>query len=125
MESDQITHTTNEKLIKEKLTHLFIGNMFECFQDGNNLYFLMEFIQGGELFTYLGNLERFPNHLARFYAAEVFIALEYLHFNHILYRDLKPENIMISNSGHIKLIDMGFAIMMNSSNKVNTKLLTV
>jgi serine/threonine protein kinase len=53
--------------------------------------------------------QRFPNHVARFYAAEVTLAFEYLHSKNIVYRDLKPENLLIDNAGHIRITDFGFA----------------
>lgn len=57
---------------------------------------------------------------AKFYAAEVLVALEMLHKNNIIYRDLKPDNIVIDRDGHIKLIDFGFAKCLSSSNKYRT-----
>src|SRR5271168_3992499 len=53
--------------------------------------------------------QRFPNPVAKFYAAEVTLALEYLHGQNIIYRDLKPENLLLDRHGHIKITDFGFA----------------
>lgn len=53
--------------------------------------------------------QRFPNAVAKFYAAEVTLALEYLHSQHIIYRDLKPENLLLDRHGHLKITDFGFA----------------
>jgi protein kinase A len=53
--------------------------------------------------------QRFPNPVAKFYAAEVTLALEYLHKNQIIYRDLKPENLLLDRHGHLKITDFGFA----------------
>jgi serine/threonine protein kinase len=69
----------------------------------------MEYVPRGELFSYLRKFRAFPSNLAKFYIAEVVLALEHLHKNNIIYRDLKPENIIIDNNGHIKLTDFGFA----------------
>ena len=55
------------------------------------------------------NLQRFMDTVAKFYAAEVALALNYLHTHDIIYRDLKPENILLTGNGHIKLADFGFA----------------
>ncbi|EPQ05950.1 Serine/threonine-protein kinase PRKX [Myotis brandtii] len=70
---------------------------------------LMEFVPGGELFSYLRTRGRFSNTAGQFYAAEIVCALDYLHGRGIVYRDLKPENILLDRDGHVKLTDFGFA----------------
>ncbi|KAI5985261.1 kinase-like domain-containing protein [Pisolithus albus] len=74
---------------------------------------VMDFVPGGELFTLLrrsgGSLQRFPEPVAKFYTAEVALALNYLHRLDIIYRDLKPENILLNGDSHIKIADFGFA----------------
>ncbi|KAJ3324599.1 camp-dependent protein kinase catalytic subunit [Boothiomyces sp. JEL0866] len=105
----QVEHTMNEKNILEQLDFPFLVKILGTFQDSNNLYLVLEYVQGGELFTYLRKSGRFPNHVARFYAAEVVMAFEYLHGKDIIYRDLKPENLLIDHLGHIKITDFGFA----------------
>ncbi|VDK48684.1 unnamed protein product [Gongylonema pulchrum] len=70
---------------------------------------LFEYVPGGELFSYLRSAQRFSNSASRFYASEIVLALEYLHSNNIVYRDLKPENLMLTENGHMKLTDFGFA----------------
>ncbi|KZO93848.1 kinase-like protein [Calocera viscosa TUFC12733] len=87
----------------------FLVNLYGTWQDRTNVYMVMEYVSGGELFTLLRKAERFPVSVARFYAAEVVLALGYLHRMDIIYRDLKPENILLTPSGHIKLTDFGFA----------------
>ena len=69
----------------------------------------MEYVQGGELFRILREQKRFSEATTKFYAAEVILALEYLHGHDIAYRDLKPENILLDSDGHVKLVDFGFA----------------
>ncbi|KAJ3114711.1 camp-dependent protein kinase catalytic subunit [Phlyctochytrium bullatum] len=105
----QVEHTVNEKNILERLRHPFLVSMLGTFQDSANIYFVLEYVQGGELFSYLRRCGRFPNHVARFYAAEVVLAFENLHSSDIIYRDLKPENLLIDAQGHIKITDFGFA----------------
>ncbi|EGF77461.1 hypothetical protein BATDEDRAFT_14121 [Batrachochytrium dendrobatidis JAM81] len=105
----QVEHTINEKTILEKLEFPFLVSLLTTFQDSANLYFILEYIHGGELFSYLRKCVRFPNHVARFYAAEVVLAFEELHSRNIIYRDLKPENLLITAQGHIKITDFGFA----------------
>lgn len=71
----------------------------------------MEFINGGELFFHLKQQGKggFDEDRARFYAAEIVLALEYLHKSGVIYRDLKPENILIDAEGHIRLTDFGLS----------------
>ena len=70
--------------------------------------------RGGELFKYLSEAKRFDEERARFYAAQIIIALGYLHSSRIIYRDLKPENILINDDGDIQLADFGLAKVRNS-----------
>lgn len=70
---------------------------------------LMEYVNGGELFSYLRSRGRFSNNTGLFYSAEIVCAIEYLHSKEIVYRDLKPENILLDSEGHIRLTDFGFA----------------
>ena len=74
-----------------------------------NIYMIMEYIVGGELFTYLRRMGRFETELARFYAAQIVLALEHLHRMDIIYRDLKPENLLINRDGYLTITDFGFA----------------
>ena len=70
---------------------------------------LMEYVPGGELFSYLRNYGRFNNSMANFYASEIVCALDYLHSRTVVYRDLKPENLLLDREGHLKITDFGFA----------------
>ncbi|KAI8085001.1 camp-dependent protein kinase 2 [Halteromyces radiatus] len=105
----QVEHTNNEKHILESVAHPFLVNMWGTFQDSINLYMVMDYVPGGELFSILRRSQRFPDHVAKFYAAEVVLAIEYLHSKDIIYRDLKPENLLLDAQGHIKITDFGFA----------------
>lgn len=69
----------------------------------------MEFINGGELFWHINESGKFSEDRARFYAAELILALEYLHGKGIVYRDMKPENVLIDKEGHVKLTDFGLS----------------
>lgn len=70
---------------------------------------MLELCQYSDLYSLLKSNFHFDEPLARFYAANVFLALEYLHANMIVFRDLKPENVLIAANGYLKLIDFGFA----------------
>ena len=105
----QVEHTNDERLMLSIVTHPFIIRMWGTFQDAQQIFMIMDYIEGGELFSLLRKSQRFPNPVAKFYAAEVCLALEYLHSKDIIYRDLKPENILLDKNGHIKITDFGFA----------------
>lgn len=105
----QIEHVKNEKEILAQISHPFIVNMMWAYHDNTYLYMLLEFVPGGELFSYLRNYGRFNNTWSNFYACEIVCALEYLHGKNIVYRDLKPENLLLDREGHLKITDFGFA----------------
>ena len=105
----QVEHTNDERLMLSVVSHPFLIRMWGTFQDSRQVFMVMDFIEGGELFSLLRKSQRFPNPVAKFYAAEVCLALEYLHSKDIIYRDLKPENILLDKNGHIKMTDFGFA----------------
>lgn len=109
IQTKQVEHVKSEKNILQAISHPFIVNLIGAFQDEKRLYMLMEFVNGGELFSYLRNERRLCNDHARFYAAEIVLAFEYLHDLRIIYRDLKPENLLLDNQGHIKMTDFGFS----------------
>jgi len=105
----QVEHIKNEKAILYKINHPFIVVMYLAFQDPMNLYMVLEFIVGGELFTHLRRMNKFSNDHTRHYAGQIQLALQYLHQLTIAYRDLKPENLLLDREGNIKITDFGFA----------------
>jgi serine/threonine protein kinase len=98
-----------ERTILEKLNHPFIVKLHFAFQTPERLYFVIDFLNGGELFFHLRKEHRFNEDRTRFYASEILLALECLHKNGIVYRDLKPENVILDSEGHIKLTDFGLS----------------
>ena len=80
-----------------------------AFQSPERLYFVMDFLNGGELFYHLRREILFSEKRTKFYAAEIVLALECLHKNGVIYRDLKPENVLLDSDGHIKLTDFGLS----------------
>lgn len=104
-------HINNERAILDTVSHPFLVNMYDTFQDDTHLFIVMEYVQGGELFRILRRQKKFDQDTTRFYAAEVILALEYMHELDIAYRDIKPENILLDAEGHIKIVDFGFAKM--------------
>ncbi|KAI9193444.1 camp-dependent protein kinase [Polychytrium aggregatum] len=105
----QVEHINSEKTILSEINFPFIVNLLCTFQDETNLYMLLEYVVGGELFSHLRKAGRFSNDMTRFYTAEIILAIEYMHSLDIIYRDLKPENLLLDDKGHIKITDFGFA----------------
>jgi len=109
LRTKQAEHIIAEKNILSSLMHPFIVNMYATFQDDVSLFFVLEYVIGGEFFTHLRKANRFPNDTARHFAASVVLAFEHLHSQNIIYRDLKPENLLLDKTGQLKICDFGFA----------------
>uniref|UniRef100_A0A667XF76 Serum/glucocorticoid regulated kinase family member 3 n=1 Tax=Myripristis murdjan TaxID=586833 RepID=A0A667XF76_9TELE len=94
-------------VLLKNVKHPFLVGLHYSFQTTDKLYFVLDFINGGELFFHLQKERTFPEPRAKFYIAEMASALGYLHSLNIVYRDLKPENILLDHEGHIILTDFG------------------
>lgn len=105
----QVEHINNERSILNSVNNPFIVKLYRSFQDDRNLYMLLDYAPGGELFSHLRRAGKFSNDTTRFFASEIVHALEYLHSLDIVYRDLKPENLLLDLQGHVKITDFGFA----------------
>ncbi|OGE58387.1 hypothetical protein PENARI_c001G11572 [Penicillium arizonense] len=109
IENDEVESTKSEKrvfLIANKERHPFLLNLHACFQTETRVYFVMEYISGGDLMLHIQR-GQFGLKRAQFYAAEVCLALKYFHENGVIYRDLKLDNILLTLDGHIKIADYG------------------
>ncbi|XKL65662.1 hypothetical protein PGB90_009082 [Kerria lacca] len=101
-------HVMNERdILIENQKHPFVTSLYYSFQTKNELFLAMEYISGGELFYYIQHQRSNIEKNAAFYAAEIAIAVGYLHSKNIIYRDLKPENILLDSDGHIVITDFG------------------
>jgi serine/threonine protein kinase len=80
-----------------------------AFQSPERIYFVLDFVNGGELFYHLRKKVRFSESHTKFYAAELILALDHLHKMGFIYRDIKPENILLDSEGHLKLTDFGLS----------------
>ncbi|KAJ1405364.1 Serine/threonine-protein kinase, active site [Sesbania bispinosa] len=101
-----------ERKILKMLDHPFLPTLYAEFEASHFSCIVMEFCSGGDLHSLRHKLphNRFPLSSARFYAAEVLVALEYLHMLGIIYRDLKPENVLVRSDGHIMLSDFDLSL---------------
>lgn len=108
-EKDYFDYIKLEREILMTLEHPFILKMHYSFQCKQNLYLMLDYEGGGSLFFHLKRKGRFTENEVAFYAAEIIVAIQYLHSKKIIYRDLKPENILLSEDGHIRLADFGLA----------------
>lgn len=106
-----IEQTRAERTILESINrHPFVVKLYYAFQDHEKLYLILEYAQGGELFTHLAMERMFNEDVAAFYMAEMVLALEHLHRNvRVIYRDLKPENCLLDSEGHLLLTDFGLS----------------
>ncbi|KAI9844002.1 MAG: serine/threonine protein kinase psk1 [Sclerophora amabilis] len=106
-----VEQTKTERSILESVNrHPFVVKLYYAFQDHEKLYLILEYAQGGELFTHLANERMFTEETASFYMAEMVLALEHLHRNvGVVYRDLKPENCLLDSEGHLLLTDFGLS----------------
>ena len=109
IEKGQIDNTYNERDILLKSDHPFLLGMDYVFQNDCRIYFFLEYIRGGNLYTNLFKVKRFPEKTVKFYAAQLVLAIGVLHKHKIVHRDLKPENVLIDEDGYIKLADFGLA----------------
>jgi len=102
-------HVLNEMRVMRKIDHPYIARLYLALQDNKFIYFILELLQGGELFTHLRSRGKLSEQTARFYAATVVYAFSTLHAKKIAYRDLKPENLVMDTKGYVKLVDFGLA----------------
>lgn len=118
---NEITHTLAERLVLAQVDSPFIVPLKFSFQSEQKLYLVLAFVNGGELFHHLQREHTFNEERARFYSAELLLALEHLHTLDVVYRDLKPENILLDYTGHIALCDFGLCkLNMKENEKTNT-----
>ncbi|KAK4283385.1 hypothetical protein QN277_000338 [Acacia crassicarpa] len=112
--ADMIRKNAVESILAERdilitVRNPFVVRFFYSFTCSENLYLVMEYLNGGDLYSLLRNLGCLDEEVARVYIAEVVLALEYLHSLRIVHRDLKPDNLLIAHDGHIKLTDFGLS----------------
>ncbi|KAL3265410.1 hypothetical protein HHI36_009614 [Cryptolaemus montrouzieri] len=107
IQKDEVAHTQTENRVLRSTNHPFLTSLKYSFQTNERLCFVMEYVNGGELFFHLSRERVFSEERTRFYGAEIISALAYLHSQGIIYRDLKLENLLLDKDGHIKITDFG------------------
>jgi len=104
---DEVAHTMTENAVLQSTVHPFLTGLKCSFQTPDLLIFVMEYVNGGELFFHLSREKIFSEDRTRFYIAQITLAMTYLHDRGIIYRDLKLENLLLDNKGNIKITDFG------------------
>ena len=110
---NQITHVRSERNVLAFAENQWIVELKYSFQDDNSLYLVMEYLPGGDLMNILMKRDILPEDEARFYLAEMILAVESVHRMNYIHRDLKPDNVLIDRTGHLKLSDFGLCKQTN------------
>lgn len=107
LEQNHIAHIMAERDILAEADNDWIVKLYYSFQDSHSLYFILEFVPGGDMMYLLSLKNVFPESWAKFYIAEIALAVQFVHSMGFVHRDIKPDNILIDKNGHIKLTDFG------------------
>jgi len=103
-----------------KLNHSFLMKLHYTYQTTDMLFYIMDYVNGGEMFYHLEREGHFTVERARYYIAELTLALQYLHENDVIYRDIKTENILLSSEGHVVLTDFGLSKELSQTTRTST-----
>lgn len=112
---NMINHVQTERRILSLTQTPFVVMLYYAFESSDHLFLVMEYLIGGDLSSLLHESGPFREEVARFYAAELVLAIESLHQHGIIHRDIKPDNVLLDSEGHIKLTDFGLAYFKDSN----------
>jgi len=120
VQKNEVEHTMSECQILQQIEHPFLVKLHFSFQTPENLFLILDFVNGGELFFHLQREKKFSEERVKFYAAEILLGLEHLHNSSIIYRDIKLENLLLSRDGHIVITDFGLSKKGNRGEQTRT-----
>jgi serine/threonine protein kinase len=112
MGTSSVARVLAERDLMTMLDHPFVIDLSFAFQDDTRIFFVLEYLSGGDFFKLLHSLpeKRMPETAARFYTIQILLALRYLHEQNIVFRDLKPENVILNHDGNLRVTDFGLAM---------------
>lgn len=113
LRKEQVNHAWSERHVLVAANHPFVCQLCYAFQNKDYLYLVMEFLPGGDLMTLLIERDTLSEDQARFYIAEMVIAIDTIHKLGFIHRDVKPDNLLIDKDGHLKLSDFGLCKSFN------------
>ncbi|KAI7854441.1 kinase-like domain-containing protein [Circinella umbellata] len=116
VKNDKVKYVMIERDALSKMNHPGIVRLYWTFKDNRSLYYVLDLARNGELYTYIRRLAPFDMDTARFYAAEILLAIEHIHSRGVIHRDIKPENILLNDNLHIKITDFGSAKIISPDN---------
>mmetsp|Transcript_5673 Transcript_5673/g.6676 ORF Transcript_5673/g.6676 Transcript_5673/m.6676 type:complete len:165 (+) Transcript_5673:166-660(+) len=115
-----VSSVMNERKLLSSLKHPFLVNMNYAFQDRENLYLVMDLLNGGDLRYHISKHRKFTEEQTRFFLACLLLCLEYVHNKGVIHRDIKPENLVFDSDGYLRLTDFGIARIWNPENAKDT-----
>lgn len=113
LKKEQVNHAWSERHVLVAANHEFVCQLCYAFQNSEFLYLVMEFLPGGDLMTLLIDRDTLTEEAARFYIAEMVVAIDTIHKLGFIHRDVKPDNLLIDKDGHLKLSDFGLCKSFN------------